>query len=773
MTRSAVHPILQLQRAIGNQGVQRFIRRKCSCGGTPGPTGECEECSKKNRLGLQTSLKVNEPGDIYEQEADRIADQVISIPAHDGIRREPPRIRPFSAQPTGQMGAAPASVDQALASPGRPLEPALRRDMEQRFGYDFSRVRVHFGGVAKHSAREVRAYAYTVGHDIVLGSDRFTPATREGRRLLAHELTHVVQQTATGAMLQRQSTSDVLRHRGRWTDIDSITVLVLWAKEWAINKLWSGSNLRFVQEHPESVSGVVEWVFPKLRAALYSSKEFSGSAKARRDADEALQMRWELPGVQGIRDQVLEEFLRRYTKQLEQALAYTPKGTELVTRPEEIRRVRYEEPYDGIFWHRMQFIHKGLISPPREILDIKACPKGSEDRCPKGDPQRDIWFILKRDPNWIYFSSDQRVDPFDWFAAAVSGQVAESTQFAAELFPYLLKLAGFSLGLSSRLAVILASEILSALGEQGVRAARGEKMQSALEVIKGIGFGVVTAHFLGRLFDKSPGRTLEQNLEEATERAASRARVEVAHTDAALVEGELRAGRARAVEKPDLVADGYRMEVNVVSEGQPHIWRQKIDGTWCRFSNGELCVRGLGAAVEDAAPRAIIKLRQIPKALEAGPPAPVFGIGKTLIRPIRGQALKATGPIAEQLLEWARKARTDLVRAGVDWGKSNVVTAKVLVDGKELWMVLDNPEWALHAEGALITEIRALKEASKGLKVEVKQIFSERIPCGPNYAGCMRNITQAFPEAEIFYGVTGRMTESSTTQALWVMYGLK
>jgi hypothetical protein len=333
-------------------------------------------------------------------------------------------------------------------------------------------------------------------------------------------------------LITAQSTRNVLRHRGRWTDIDSPAVLGLWAKEAAINKLWLGSTLREVQEHPERVPELVEAVLPKLRAALYSPKEFSGSPEARKDADEALQIRWQLPGV-GIRNQVLEEFVSRYTKQLEQALAHTPEGTELVTRPEDIWRVRHN-PYDGIWWHRMQFIHKGQISPPREILDISACPRGSEDRCPKGDPLRDIWFVLKRDPNWIYFSSDQRNDSFDWLVAAVSGQVAESTQFAAELFPYLLKLVGFSLGLSSRLAVIVASEILSALGEQGVRAARGEKMQSALEVVKGIGFGVVTAHFLGRLFHKSPGRALEQNLEEATERAAARARVEVARTDASL-----------------------------------------------------------------------------------------------------------------------------------------------------------------------------------------------------------------------------------------------
>jgi hypothetical protein len=93
----------------------------------------------------RTKLTLNTPRDDYEQEADRIADQVLATPAHPSVSRAPPRIQRFSAQSNGQMDAPPARIDQALASPGRPLEPGLRQDMEQRFGHDFSRVRVHVG----------------------------------------------------------------------------------------------------------------------------------------------------------------------------------------------------------------------------------------------------------------------------------------------------------------------------------------------------------------------------------------------------------------------------------------------------------------------------------------------------------------------------------------------------------------------------------------------------------------------------------------------------
>jgi Domain of unknown function (DUF4157) len=171
-----------------------ILERKCACGGAAGMSGACEECSNKSTLDLQTKLKVSELGDIYEQEADRISDRELAAPAHPEVGDTPPLIQRFSGQPTGQADAARTSVDQALASPGRPPEPALRQDMEQRFGHDFFRVRVHSGAVAEQSTREVNAYAYTIGQKMVFGAGRFAPGTHQGRRLIAHELTHTVQQ---------------------------------------------------------------------------------------------------------------------------------------------------------------------------------------------------------------------------------------------------------------------------------------------------------------------------------------------------------------------------------------------------------------------------------------------------------------------------------------------------------------------------------------------------------------------------------------------------
>jgi hypothetical protein len=89
---------------------------------------------------------------------------------------------------------APAIVHDVLRSPGQPLDDKTRAYMEPRFRQDFSRVRVHYDEKASESARAVRAYAYTAGRDVVFARGRYSPSTEAGKKLLAHELAHVVQQ---------------------------------------------------------------------------------------------------------------------------------------------------------------------------------------------------------------------------------------------------------------------------------------------------------------------------------------------------------------------------------------------------------------------------------------------------------------------------------------------------------------------------------------------------------------------------------------------------
>ena len=88
----------------------------------------------------------------------------------------------------------PSPVHEVVSSGGRPLEPDVRTDMEGRLGHDFGDVRVHDDSAAQRSAQSVNAHAYTVGSNIVFQRDQYDPGSDAGRTMLAHELTHVVQQ---------------------------------------------------------------------------------------------------------------------------------------------------------------------------------------------------------------------------------------------------------------------------------------------------------------------------------------------------------------------------------------------------------------------------------------------------------------------------------------------------------------------------------------------------------------------------------------------------
>jgi len=117
-------------------------------------------------------------------------------------------------QMKGLSGSAPevtSGIGSRLSSSreaGQPLSDSSRAYFEPRFGADFSGVRVHTGSDAVQMNRDLNAQAFTLGRDVYFGSGRYGPGTSSGKRLLAHELTHVVQQTDTKASVQRQHIAD-------------------------------------------------------------------------------------------------------------------------------------------------------------------------------------------------------------------------------------------------------------------------------------------------------------------------------------------------------------------------------------------------------------------------------------------------------------------------------------------------------------------------------------------------------------------------------------
>jgi hypothetical protein len=162
---------------------------------------------------IQPKLIVGAINDPLEHEADRVADQVMRIPDRElsvgaapmqlnrkcaACEADEQLLRKRSDVAEPATAEAPSIVHEVLRSPAQPLDAATRAYFEPRFGRDLSRVRVHSGTAADQSARELNARAYTVGHDIVFGAGRYAPHTSAGRHLLAHELTHVVQQGKAG-----------------------------------------------------------------------------------------------------------------------------------------------------------------------------------------------------------------------------------------------------------------------------------------------------------------------------------------------------------------------------------------------------------------------------------------------------------------------------------------------------------------------------------------------------------------------------------------------
>jgi len=187
---------------------------------------------------IQMKMAVNKPGDKFEQEADRTADNVMRMenpapfsPASGIVQRKCAACETTQAtcqdcaekQPVQRKEKndstlqANPSVQPKLTpvrGAGQALSPSLRGFFEPRFGRDFSKVRVHTGESAAKSAQAIQAKAYTYGPDIVFGSGEYAPDTNAGKRLIAHELTHVVQQGHSPEMTGKPSLKDQRESRG-------------------------------------------------------------------------------------------------------------------------------------------------------------------------------------------------------------------------------------------------------------------------------------------------------------------------------------------------------------------------------------------------------------------------------------------------------------------------------------------------------------------------------------------------------------------------------
>jgi len=209
--------------------------------------------------GCTKTAATSEKKDIQKQEAEHVSPQILRMPmpqvqracacggscANCQKEQSPKQPAPIQRKHTATSDPAtleaPPLVHEVLRSPGQPLDQSTRAFMEPRFDRDFSGVRVHTDARAAESAQQVNAQAYTVGHNIVVGAGRFAPETQSGRSLIAHELTHVVQQDG-----QQDQTRNLQRRPGQsWGECTSCT------------KPMSGSS---TSAFPVSHAGLLDWV---------------------------------------------------------------------------------------------------------------------------------------------------------------------------------------------------------------------------------------------------------------------------------------------------------------------------------------------------------------------------------------------------------------------------------------------------------------------------------------------------------------------------------
>lgn len=217
--QSPMDPFPTLQQTLGNQALLRAVRSGI----------------------LQAKLKVSRPNDPFEQEADRVADRIMRMPTPSRIvspaseQEGEPLIQRDTWEPyepeegliieedqvftkrSADSGAEPPAATESqfhrLRGDGFPLPSSIRSWIEPRFGYDFSRVQLHTDSQSSRLADSIHARAFTYGPHLVFGEGEYAPETEEGRRLLAHELAHVVQQgkasplAAEAAPLQPGETS--------------------------------------------------------------------------------------------------------------------------------------------------------------------------------------------------------------------------------------------------------------------------------------------------------------------------------------------------------------------------------------------------------------------------------------------------------------------------------------------------------------------------------------------------------------------------------------
>lgn len=216
------HPLLQLQATMGNRAINQWLAARKN------PDAQQPTQAKASFQGLshelmgrlvqsnliQAKLAIGRPGNKYEQEADEVAAAVtgqlhnsidqVSCPKQPFLRlqtsSQQAQKQSVAQQSSNSTNAATANLETGIhqaKGKGQPLPTGIRASMEQAFAVDFGNVRIHTDARADQLNRSIHAHAFTTGQDIFFRQTAYNPSSRYGRQLIAHELTHVIQQNGT------------------------------------------------------------------------------------------------------------------------------------------------------------------------------------------------------------------------------------------------------------------------------------------------------------------------------------------------------------------------------------------------------------------------------------------------------------------------------------------------------------------------------------------------------------------------------------------------
>lgn len=253
-----VRPIRHLQRTIGNQAVLRWLQAETGSPDTSSASGTSAGfaygfsrmlTSPGARDSIQPKLKVNAPGDRCEQEADRIADEVLRWKMPEGDNKKLEVQERASQQAAGGGREVDEDLENRLSCSkggGIPVSDQVRAFVEPRMQLDLSGIQIHSDHEAAEMSRKLEARAFTHHRDIYFGAGQYSPQSTTGKRLLVHELTHAIQQGASssvGGQYVQRSAYQTAEQRGHSGNPINVAVQAVRNHYSAIGATWLTTHL--------------------------------------------------------------------------------------------------------------------------------------------------------------------------------------------------------------------------------------------------------------------------------------------------------------------------------------------------------------------------------------------------------------------------------------------------------------------------------------------------------------------------------------------------